>query len=284
MTAYGGEAARTAAAAIQPLIGGARPVIAIVLGSGLGGLVNDVRESVTIPYREIPGFPDVSVVGHAGQLVIGTISGQVVAVFAGRFHSYEGHPLQLTAFPVRVAHALGVRALFVSNAAGGVNTDFAAGDLMVIEDHLNLTFASPLTGVAEASDVRFPDMSDAYDAELRARLHSVGDQLGISLRDGVYAMLPGPAYETPAEVRMLRTLGADAVGMSTVPEVTMARMLGMRAAGVSCITNLAAGVTQTPLHHSEVLETTARVSAQFQALVRGFIATLAQPATTRAAT
>jgi len=284
MTTYGGDAARAAAAAIQPLIRAAKPVAAIVLGSGLGGLVNDVLEGVTIPYREIPGFPDVSVVGHAGQLVVGTVSGQVVAVFAGRFHSYEGHPLKLTAFPVRVAHALGVRTLFVSNAAGGVNAGFAAGDLMVIGDHLNLTFASPLTGPVEPGDVRFPDMSDAYDSGLRAALHSVGNQVGIALRDGVYAMLPGPAYETPAEVRMLRTLGADAVGMSTVPEVTMARMLGMRVAGVSCITNLAAGVTPTPLHHSEVLETTARVATQFQALVRGFIATLAPPATTRAAT
>jgi purine-nucleoside phosphorylase len=271
---YGGEAARHAAAAILPLIGDVTPSVAIVLGSGLGGLVNDVRDHVTVPYEQIPGLPEVGVAGHAGQLVVGDIGGRRVAVFSGRFHAYEGHPLQLTAFPVRIAHALGARTLFVSNAAGGINTSFAPGDLMVIEDHLNLTFASPLTGSAEPGETRFPDMSNAYDPTLRAHLHTVGSRLGITLRDGVYAMLPGPAYETPAEVRMLRTVGADAVGMSTVPETTMARMLGLRVVGVSCITNLAAGIQRTPLHHAEVLETTARVAAQFQALVRGFIESL----------
>ena len=274
MRPYGGEAARAAAEIIRPLIGDAVPEVAIILGSGLGGLVNDVTDPVSVPYAEVPGLPLVSVVGHAGKLVVGRLSGKTVAVFAGRFHSYEGHPLQLTAFPVRIAHALGARTLFVSNAAGGVNTGFDAGDLMVIEDHLNLTFASPLTGAAEPGEVRFPDMSVAYDAALRVLLHSVGERVGLSLRDGVYAMLPGPAYETPAEVRMLRTLGADAVGMSTVPETTMARMLGIRVAGVSCITNLAAGVAPSPLDHAEVLQTTARVAAQFQALVRGFVAEL----------
>lgn len=274
MRPYGGEAARAAAAAILPLIGDNIPSVAIILGSGLGGLANDVSDHVTIPYGQITGMPDVGVAGHAGQLIIGDLGGKRVAVFAGRYHAYEGHPLQLTAFPVRIAHALGVRTLFVSNAAGGVNTGFAAGDLMVIEDHLNLIFASPLTGSAEPGETRFPDMSNAYDATLRAQLHSAGSRLGIPLRDGVYAMLSGPAYETPAEVRMLRTLGADAVGMSTVPETTMARMLGLRVAGVSCITNLAAGIQQTPLDHAEVLATTARVAAQFQALVRGFIETI----------
>jgi purine-nucleoside phosphorylase len=272
MRPYGGEAARNSAATIQPLIGDVVPEMAVVLGSGLGGLVKDVRGQVAIPYNEIPDFPDVTIAGHAGRLVIGEISGRVVAVFAGRFHAYEGYPLQLTAFPIRVAHALGARSLFVSNAAGGVNTAFAAGDLMVIEDHLNLTFASPLTGAAEPGDVRFPDMSNAYDPQLRERLHMAATRLGIPLQSGVYAMLPGPAYETPAEVRMLRTLGADAVGMSTVPEVTMARMLGMRVAGISCITNLAAGIEKTPLDHAEVLETTSRVAILFQSLVREFIA------------
>lgn len=274
MRPYGGEAARAAAATIQPRFGDLTPEIAIILGSGLGGLVSDVRDHVTIPYGEIPELPDVSVAGHVGQLVVGNIAGKIVAVFAGRFHAYEGHPLQLTAFPVRLAHALGTRSLFVSNAAGGVNTDFAAGDLMVIEDHLNLTFASPLTGAVEPGDVRFPDMSHAYDQQYRATLHAAGEHLGVELRSGVYAMLPGPAYETPAEVRMLRTLGADAVGMSTVPEVTMARMLGMRVAGISCITNLAAGVQQTPLDHADVLETTSRVADQFRSLVRTYIAGL----------
>jgi purine-nucleoside phosphorylase len=271
MRPYGGEAARNAAATIRPLIGDSIPEVAIVLGSGLGGLERDVRNHVSIPYNEIPDFPGVSIAGHAGKLVIGEIGGKCVAVFAGRFHGYEGYPLQLTAFPVRVAHALGARMLFVSNAAGGINTSFAAGDLMVIEDHLNLAFASPLTGSAEPGETRFPDMSNAYDPELRAGLNSVGERLEIELVAGVYAMLPGPAYETPAEVRMLRTLGADAVGMSTVPEVTMARMLGMRVAGVSCITNLAAGIENTPLDHEEVLATTARDAARFQSLVREFI-------------
>ncbi|MEO7041477.1 MAG: purine-nucleoside phosphorylase [Gemmatimonadaceae bacterium] len=271
MRLYGAEAARNAAAEIRPLMGDAVPEVAIVLGSGLGGLVDDVQQSVAIPYNQIPDFPDVAIAGHAGKLVVGKISGKVVAVFAGRFHSYEGYPLQLTAFPIRVAHALGAKTLFVSNAAGGVNTEFKPGDLMVIEDHLNLTFASPLTGAAEPGEVRFPDMSDAYDPSLRTTLRKAAGKLGMVLRGGVYAMLPGPAYETPAEVRMLRTLGADAVGMSTVPEVTMARMLGMRVAGISCITNLAAGIDKIPLDHAEVLDTTSRVALQFQSLVREFV-------------
>jgi purine-nucleoside phosphorylase len=274
MRPFGGEAARNSAATIRSLIGDAIPEIALVLGSGLGGLVRDVRGHVAIPYNEIPDFPGVTIAGHAGKLVVGELSGKVVAVFAGRFHAYEGYPLQLTAFPIRVAHALGARTLFVSNAAGGINTDFAAGDLMVIEDHLNLTFASPLTGAADPGETRFPDMTHAYDPELRAKLYTVGEELEIDPVGGVYAMLPGPAYETPAEVRMLRALGADAVGMSTVPEVTMARMLGMRVAGVSCITNLAAGIEKTPLDHAEVLATTSRVATQFQSLVREFIAVI----------
>lgn len=273
MTQYGADAARTAASALAPRLGGT-PRVAIVLGSGLGGLVNDVTDPTVVPYAEVPGFPAVGVHGHAGQIVTGTMVGVPVIVFAGRFHVYEGHPLQLTAFPVRLAHALGARTLLVSNAAGGVNTGFVAGDLMVIDDHINLMFDSPLTGPSAPDETRFPDMSVAYDAELRRALHSVANGIGMPLRSGVYAALRGPAYETPAEVRMLRTLGADAVGMSTVPEVVMARALGMRVAGVSCITNLAAGVQETPLDHSEVLETTARVAKQFQSLVEGFVAML----------
>jgi len=272
MKPYGREAALDAAASIAPRIGDRVPAIAIILGSGLGGLVGDIADRVTIPYGEIPGLPGVSVAGHAGQLVAGSLAGKTVVVFAGRFHAYEGHPLQLTAFPARIAHALGAHTLFVSNAAGGINMSFAAGDLMVIQDHLNLTFASTLAGSAEPGETRFPDMANAYDAELRVRLHSVAERLGVALREGVYAMLSGPAYETPAEVRMLRTLGADAVGMSTVPEVTVARMLGMRVAGVSCITNLAAGIGQAPLDHVDVIAATARVAATFQGLVRAFVA------------
>ncbi|MGI9091740.1 MAG: purine-nucleoside phosphorylase [Gemmatimonadaceae bacterium] len=274
MTQYDSVEARAAASSVAPRLGNLAPRVAIILGSGLGGLVHDIVDPVVVPYAEIPGFPRVSVHGHAGQLVAGTLAGVPVLVFAGRFHAYEGHPLQLTAFPVRLAHALGARTLFVSNAAGGVNTEFTAGDLMVIDDHINLMFDSPLTGAAAPEETRFPDMSSAYDAGLRDTLRAVADAMGLPLQAGVYAALRGPAYETPAEVRMVRTLGADAVGMSTVPEVVMARSLGMRVAGVSCITNMAAGMQQSPLDHAEVLETTTRVAEQFQALVKGLVATL----------
>jgi purine-nucleoside phosphorylase len=272
MKPFGREAAADAASVIQKHIGDTVPEIAIVLGSGLGGLADAVTDRIEIPYEDIPDFPRVSVSGHAGKLVAGNLNGRRVAVFAGRFHAYEGYPLQLTAFPVRVVHALGVRGLFVSNAAGGVNTSFAAGDIMLIEDHLNLVFASPLTGAAEPGETRFPDMTEAYDAAIRDHIIAIAAKLGIPIQRGVYAMLPGPAYETPAEVRMLRVLGADAVGMSTVPEVIMARMLGMRVAGMSCITNLAAGIEAAPLNHSDVLAITARVGERFQSIVRELIA------------
>jgi len=272
---YDANAARRAAAAIRAAAPHAEPPrVAIVLGSGLGGLAAEVENAARIAYRDIPGFPSVAVQGHAGELLLGTLGGTPVATFSGRFHAYEGHPLQLTAFPIRVARALGASTLVVSNAAGGVNEGFLPGDLMVIEDHLNLMFMSPLMGPAGDGETRFPDMTAAYDVALRDQLHVIGNSLGIALRDGVYAALYGPAYETPAEVRMLRTLGADAVGMSTVPEVVMARALGMRVAGVSCITNLAAGVQESPLDHAEVLDTTARVAKQFQALIKGLVATL----------
>lgn len=272
---YDAAAARAAADAIHAAApNAASPRVAIVLGSGLGGLAGAVEHAARIPYRDIPGFPGVAVHGHAGELLIGTLGGTPVATFSGRFHAYEGHPLQLTAFPIRVAHALGATTLVASNAAGGINSGFLPGDLMVIEDHLNLMFMSPLIGPAAEGETRFPDMTNAYDLGLRDALHTIANTLGISLRDGVYAALYGPSYETPAEVRMLRTLGADAVGMSTVPEVIMARTLGMRVAGVSCITNLAAGVQETPLDHAEVLDTTARVANQFQALIKGLVATL----------
>jgi purine-nucleoside phosphorylase len=275
MPRYDATAARAAADAIRAAAPNApTPRVAIVLGSGLGGLASEVEHATRIAYRDVPGFPSVAVHGHAGELLLGTLGGTPVATFSGRFHAYEGHPLQLTAFPVRVARALGATTLVVSNAAGGINSGFLPGDLMVIEDHLNLMFSSPLVGPAAEGETRFPDMTTAYDPALRDALHEVANALGIRLRDGVYAALYGPAYETPAEVRMLRTMGADAVGMSTVPEVVMARALGMRVAGVSCITNLAAGVQETPLDHAEVLDTTARVAAQFQALIKGLVARL----------
>jgi purine-nucleoside phosphorylase len=197
-----------------------------------------------------------------------------VLALAGRFHLYEGHSARLAGFSVRVLHALGAKTLFVSNAAGGVNRTFAAGDLMSIADHINLMWRNPLEGPVEEGDERFPDMSAPYDAALRATLREVALASGISLREGVYAGLLGPSYETPAEVRMLERMGADAVGMSTVPEVIVARAIGMRVVGVSCITNLASGLSLTALSHDEVIDTTTRVADRFEALVTDFAAAL----------
>jgi purine-nucleoside phosphorylase len=187
---------------------------------------------------------------------------------------YEGHPVALAGFPVRVMHALGAKTLFVSNAAGAIRRDFVPGDLMIIDDHLNLTFANPLTGPVQEGEDRFPDMSEPYDARLRAALRTAGEKLGIALKEGVYACLPGPSFETRAEVRMLERLGADAVGMSTVPEVIVARASGMRVAGVSCITNAASGTSEFPVLHADVLDVTARSATTFQSLVRSFVTDL----------
>jgi len=268
---YSAAAAEKAAAAIRERAGAGKPSVGLILGSGLGGLAKSIQKSTRIPFSEIPGFPAATVAGHDGALILGDLGGRRVAALSGRFHMYEGHSAALAGFPVRVLHALGARQLFVSNAAGGISTKLAVGDLMVIMDHLNLMGANPLTGVAEAGEVRFPDMTDAYDPALRRSLRTTAEKLGIALREGVYAGLLGPSYETPAEVKMLRGLGADAVGMSTVPEVIVARALGMRVAGVSCITNAAAGVTGAALSHAEVLETTSRVSAAFERLVTEFL-------------
>ena len=271
---YGAAAATTAAAAIRRLTGDANPAVAIVLGSGLGGLVERIAHPIAVPFADVPGFPSATVIGHAGKLIAGTLGGRAVVALAGRFHMYEGHGAAVAGFPVRVVHALGARTLFVSNAAGGINPAFQAGDLMLIRDHLNLMFRSPLIGALEPGDVRFPDMSAPYDATLADRLLASANTLGIELREGVYGGLLGPTYETPAEVRMLATLGADAVGMSTVPEVLVARALGMRVAGISCITNLASGLSTAPLSHAEVLETTTKVAARFEALVEDWVAGL----------
>jgi purine-nucleoside phosphorylase len=272
---YGAAAAAAAAAALRARIGSATPVVGIVLGSGLGGLVARIAKPVTVPFADVPGFPTATVVGHAGKVIAGTLGGRSVVALAGRFHMYEGHDAALAGFPVRVLHALGVRTLFVSNAAGGIKRTFRPGDLMVIRDHLNLMFRNPLIGAMEPGDERFPDMSAAYDVELSRRLVEQAGELGFSLQEGVYGGLLGPTYETPSEVRMLATLGADAVGMSTVPEVIVARALGMRVAGISCITNLAAGLSPHPLSHAEVLETTALVAERFETLVERWIGTIA---------
>jgi purine-nucleoside phosphorylase len=276
-TKYSAEAAGKAAAAISQRAGSRHPTIGIVLGSGLGGLSRQIDDAVRIPFVDIPDFPPVTVVGHEGTVIVGNLGGREIVALSGRFHVYEGHPPALAAFPVRVFHALGARELFVSNAAGGISPKLAVGDLMMISDHLNLMGTNPLVGGLQEGDTRFPDMTDAYDPGLRRILRTTAERLGITLREGVYAGLLGPSYETPSEVKMLRMLGADAVGMSTVPEVIVARALRMRVAGISCITNAAAGVTGAALSHAEVLETTNRVSAAFESLVTEFLARSATP-------
>ena len=274
---YSTKAAIKAAAAIRKRAVTQQPKVGIILGSGLGGLSKSIADAVRIPFADIPGFPNTTIAGHEGAVIVGSLGGREVVALSGRFHMYEGHPAALAAFPVRVFHALGALELFVSNAAGGISPKLAVGDLMMISDHLNLMGANPLVGEAQEGETRFPDMTDAYNPGLRWVLRTTAEKLGITLREGIYAGLLGPSYETPSEVKMLRLLGADAVGMSTVPEVIVARALGMRVAGVSCITNAAAGVTGSALSHAEVLETTNRVSASFESLVTEFLARSAAP-------
>ncbi|RUS48110.1 purine-nucleoside phosphorylase [Cohnella sp. AR92] len=244
------------------------PEIGLILGSGLGVIGDEVEDAVTIPYGEIPHFPVSTVEGHAGELVIGRLQGRTVALMRGRFHMYEGYEPERTALPVRVMKQLGVKTLLVTNAAGGVNLDFSSGNLMIISDHLNLTGRNPLVGPNDnALGVRFPDMSDAYSKRLRQVAKETASELGVPVKEGVYAGLLGPNYETPAEIRYLRVIGADAVGMSTVPEVIVARHAGIEVIGISCITNMAAGILDQPLSHEEVMETTERVKSQFVSLV-----------------
>ena len=273
-TAYSRDAAKTSADMIRSRIGDSAPDIAIILGSGLGGLADEIEDAVRVPFADIPGFPEPTVIGHAGALVAGKLSGRRVITLAGRFHMYEGHPAVLAGFPVRVLHALGARTLFASNAAGGIRRDLDAGDLMIIEDHLNLTFRNPLIGALQEGDERFPDMSEPYDSRLRALLLAAGDTVDVPLKSGIYAWLTGPSFETRAEVKMLATLGADAVGMSTVPEVIVARAMGMRVAAMSCITNAASGTSDAPVLHTDVLEVAARAAKSFQSVVRTFVAEL----------
>jgi purine-nucleoside phosphorylase len=248
-----------------------KPVLAIVLGSGLGGLADRIEEQRMVPYGEIDGFASTTVEGHAGTFICGTLHGTQVLALAGRFHMYEGYTAAQAAFPTRVAHAFGARTLLLSNAAGGIRRTFGAGDLMVINDHINFMWSNPLIGKVAEGEVRFPDMSAPYDADLRRMLHECAQSRGIRLHDGVYAALQGPMYETPAEVRMFERLGADAVGMSTVPEVLAARALGMRVAAVSCITNAAAGMTHDKVDHADVLRATRKAAASFEQLVMDFV-------------
>jgi purine-nucleoside phosphorylase len=251
------------------------PEIGIVLGSGLGDFASSLGEAVTIPYGELPHWPASRVIGHSGKLVVGKTNGRTIAALAGRCHLYEGHEVGRVAFAVRALGLLGVKTLILTNAAGGVNTAFAQGALMIIDDHINLTGHNPLVGDNdERFGVRFPDMTEVYSARLRAIADRAGTAVKLALPHGIYVALIGPSYETPAEIRYLRTIGADAVGMSTVPEAIVARHMKIDVLGISCITNMAAGVLPRPLDHAEVMETAARVRGHFIALLEAIIGQL----------
>lgn len=246
--------------------------IALVLGSGLGAFADDLEDAVSIPYEEIPGFARPTVEGHAGRMVLGKIEGVVAAVMQGRFHYYEGYAFEEVIFPVRTLGLLGVKSLVLTNAAGGINVAFDQGALMIISDHLNLIGVNPLRGAHDKRfGQRFPDMSEVYSRDYQEIAVEEARAMGLELRRGIYAALSGPSYETPAEIRMLRTLGADAVGMSTVPEAIAAQQMGIKILGISCITNMAAGVIGEPINHQEVIETGERVRDTFKNLLRRVI-------------
>lgn len=249
------------------------PTIAVILGSGLGDFASSLGKAVSIPYEEIPHWPAATVVGHEGRLVIGDVAGRPVAALAGRAHFYEGHDLRTVTFATRVLGMLGVKILILTNAACGVNTRFKPGTLMVIDDHINLIGSNPLVGPNDDRfGSRFPDMTEVYSKRLRRVADEAAGDLGLPLEHGVYVVWHGPSYETPAEIRYLRMIGADAVGMSTVPEAIVARHMGVEVLGISCITNLAAGVLPQPLNHEEVLDTARRVRGQFIGLLQAIIA------------
>ena len=260
---------------LRQRLGSARPRIGIVLGSGLGSLADAVTHPSRIPYREIPGFPGSTVAGHKGELIWGDLEGVPVILQNGRFHLYEGHDAATVALPARVFAELGVEILIVTNAAGGLRPAFRVPVLMLIADHINLMWHNPLLGKVVDGEVRFPDMSQPYDPALRAVARDVALNAGVQLEEGVYAGLLGPSYETPAEIRMMGRLGADAVGMSTVPEVLVARARGLRVLGFSSITNLAAGISPTALSHAEVLRAGEHLAGQLQTVVRGVLRRLA---------
>jgi purine-nucleoside phosphorylase len=249
-----------------------RPKVAVVLGSGLGAFADNLTDAVRIPYRNIPGFPHSTAIGHAGRLVIGKAGTTVVAAMQGRVHLYEGYSAKEVAFPIRVLGRMGVRSAILTNAAGGINKDYGQGTLVVIRDHINLQGANPLIGPNdERFGQRFPDMTTAYWKPYRDIALVEAKRLGMEIGEGVYAALAGPSYETPAEIRYLRTIGADLVGMSTVPEAIAAAHMGIRVLGISCVTNMAAGVLDQPIDHKEVLETGERVKTQFIALLRAVL-------------
>ena len=266
------EKLKAAASFIRPRLD-RQPEIGIVLGSGLGGLTAKISNPVEIPYATIPGFPVSTVAGHAGKLVCGELSGKYVLCMSGRFHFYEGYDMGTLVFPIQTMRILGIEKLILTNAAGCVNAAWNPGELMLISDHIKLCAESPMRGPNDpALGERFFDMSDVYTPAFRKIARGCADRLGIRLREGVYQYFTGPNYETPAEVRFARTAGADAVGMSTVPEAIAARHCGMKVLGISCMTNMAAGVSEAPLVHSEVLETGLKVARDFENLVQAIVA------------
>ena len=252
------------------------PRTALILGSGLGVLAEEVQDPVSIPYSEIPHFPVSTAPGHAGVFTAGTLEGQEVIVMGGRFHYYEGYDMDTIAFPIRVMKSLGVDTLLLTNAAGGVNEEYKPGDLMIITDHLNMVGQNPLRGSNdEQLGPRFPDLSTLYNPDLSGILQATAEENGIDYQKGVYAWMSGPSFETPAEIRMLRTIGADAVGMSTVPEAITAHHCGIRVAGVSCISNMAAGVLDQPITQEEVFEVAKLVRERFSLLIRQTLSKMA---------
>src|SRR5699024_7129417 len=256
-----------------------QPKIGLILGSGLGVLADEIENPTKISYEDIPGFPVSTVEGHAGQLVIGELNGVEVIAMQGRFHYYEGYGLDVVTYPVRIMKEFGVEMLLVTNAAGGVNRSFQAGDLMLITDHINNTGQNPLIGEnIKEHGVRFPDMSSAYDQKLQQIAKQTAESISVHMQEGVYVWNTGPSYETPAEIRMLEKMGGDAVGMSTVPEVTVARQAGIKCIGISCISNMAAGILDQPLTHDEVIETTEKVRESFLQLVKQLIHNMSKEA------
>jgi len=249
--------------------------VAVVLGSGLGDFADHLGEAASIPYGDIPHFPASRVMGHAGKLVAGTLAGKKVLAFSGRVHVYEGHDMATATFAMRTVGRLGIPRVILTNAAGGISPNCARGALMVIDDHINLMGNNPLVGANDDRfGLRFPDMTYVYSPKLRGLADETAKAIGVTIQHGVYIAVLGPSYETPAEIRAFRTLGADAVGMSTVPEAIVLRHMGVEVLGMSCITNAAAGVFPQPLHHSEVMETTQQVKGQFIALLEGIIGRL----------
>jgi purine-nucleoside phosphorylase len=276
----GAQLERTVADIRAALPPSAAPRVGLILGSGLGSFADTLADRVAIPFEQLSGFPGSTIVGHAGKLVYGRggegLSTVEVLALQGRIHAYEGHDLARVAYPARTLIAAGCRTLIITNAAGGVHPSLRGGELIILSDHLNLLGGSPLRGPNDDTlGARFPDMSEAYDRRLRALASAAGEELGLKLLEGVYAALPGPQYETPAEVRMLRALGADLAGMSTVPEVIVAAHMGARVLGISCCTNPGAGLSPHKLSHAEVTETAARVRDQFSALLSRILAKLA---------